>query len=340
MVRRARFLAIVLVTVAALFGCDYLFNGAFPGSVSQMTARIDLSSEISAPDATTFSLSVLRSGNTEYVLLYSSSGFDGSKNHLYVLTPSLTVQNRFTMDDISALSPPGMPLKGDAAFTHRYDGKIVIGNLQASPNTNGLSLDGKLEPPDNPVSVQMRNVAIMGPSTASVTWADFNTDGSGNLTFRQYANDWSSSFPQGHPVGRNYYLRDVFTNPEDDQANTALLVFDDGMNNTTYFLPVPKDPDMVNAFPGPALFDNPAYTSFSMTDLDTKHIYATADGIVAFEYRTHSLIHFTPTTIASPTAIHMGVISDALVMAFSFSGGYYCVWDPATRTLTRYEKWW
>ena len=339
MVRRARVLGLTLVVLSTLFGCDYLFNGIFPGAVSQMTYRIDLSPEISAPDAASFTLSILKSGTTEYVLLYSSSGFDGSKSHLYVLTPRLSVQNRVTMDDIAAVSPPGTPLRGNAAITHRYDGAIVIGNLQASPAGSGLSLDRKLEPPDNPVNVEMRRAAIMGPSSASFVWADFSTDMS-TLTYTQYANDWSSSILRSHAIGRDYQLNGVLTNPEDDQANTALLVFNDGSRNTTYFLPVQKDPDLVNAFPGPALFDNPAYSSFSMTDLNSRYIFATSDGIVAYEYRSHSLLHFTPTTTGSPIALHLGSISEELGIAFSFSGGYFCVWDPATRTLTRYENWW
>jgi len=346
MVRRARVLGVLAVSLSMLFGCDYLLNGSFPGSVSQETVRLDLSSEISAAAATTFNLAVLKSGQTEYVLLFSSSGFDASKNHLYVLTPGLVIQNTFTMSAIADIPPIGDPLKGDTAIAHLSDGKIVIGNVQATPGTNGLSLDGKLESPNNPVTVELSKGAIVGPSSASFTWSGFFTDPSNNLTFTQYASDWSSLISQTHAIGRPYQLENIFTDPEDNQVNTALLVFDQstsGSNSTQYFMTVPKDPDMVTAFggvTGPALFDNSSYTSFTMTELDTRHLFVVSDGIVAYDFQTHSLIHFTPTTTTSPVSLSFGQISDSLKMAFSFSGGYYCVWDPSARTLTRYEDWW
>jgi hypothetical protein len=340
-------LGVLVLIVSTLFGCDYLFNGVFPANVSQETARLDLSSEISATAASTFNLAVVKSGSYEFVLLFSSSNFDSSKNHLYVLTPGLVVQNSFTMTAISDLTPASIPLKGNTAVAHLTDGKIIIGNVQATPGSNGLSLDGKLESGFNPISVELYNGAMVGPSTASYTWADFHTDSSNNLVYTQYASDWSSSVSQSHPIGRSYSFDRVFTDPEDDQVNTALLLFDENGNTnnsgTQYFLTVPKDPDLVTAFGGSSaasLFDNTAYSSFTMTELDTGHTFVVSDGIVSYSYQTQSLIHFTPTTTTSPVSLHTGTLSNDLVMAFSFSGGFYCTWDPSTRVLTRYEEWW
>lgn len=341
MVRRACIIGILILIVSTLFGCDYLFNGIFPGNVGQETARLDLSSEISATAASTFNLAVLKSGHYQFVLLFSSSAFDASKNHLYVLTPDLVVQNSFTMTALSDITPATIPFYGNTAVAHLTDDKIVIGNVQATPGSNGLSLDGKL------ASAELNNGAIVGPSTASYTWSNFISDSLNNLTYTQYASDWSSSLPQSHLIGRSYHFDGVFTDPEDDQVNTALLLFDENGNmshaSTQYFLTVPKDPDLVTAFGGataPSLFDNTAYGSFTMTELDTGHTFVVSDGIVSYSYQTQSLVHFTPSTTTSPVSLHIGSISRDLVMAFSFSGGFYCTWDPSTRVLTRYEDWW
>ena len=77
-----------------------------------------------------------------------------------------------------------------------------------------------------------------------------------------------------------------------------------------------------------------------MTELDTGHIYRCFGWNRLILLPDRSMIHFTPTTTTSPASLHLGTLSDGLVMAFSFSGGFYCTWDPSTRVLTRYEDWW
>jgi len=338
--RIIRCLVVAGLLVLPLASCNVLFMGSFPSDAAQTTARIDLSSEISALAAPGFSLSILRSGMTEYVLLFSDSGFDGSQPHLFVLSPGLAEENRFTMNDIVAVPPVGIQLQGNAAVTQLSSGNIVVGNLLMSPATAGLNPVSKLEPPVNLLSVELRNGAIVGPSSARFTWTDFSSDSSGTMSFRQFANDWGSATSWSHPIGRTCYLRDVFTDPEDDQVNTALLVFEDPSPGKFYFLSVPKDPDMTNGFAGPALFDNPAYSSFTMNNLDSFRLSVVSDGIVAYDHSSQSLIWFTAATASSPVSLHLPNKSGSLSLAFSFSGGYYCVWDSASRILTRYEKWW
>jgi hypothetical protein len=268
-------------------------------------------------------------------VLFSGSSFDGSKNHLYVLSPDLTVQSRFTMNDIVSVAPAGTPLKGTAAVSHRSDGTVVIGNLIAKPSGAGLSLTGKL-----PGGTALNNGAASGPDSASVTWTDFRSDdGSQTMSVSQLSYDLSSSFTMTKAMGGSYKLVKVLTNPEDGSANTAFLVFRD-YSDTCFFLAAPEDPDFLNGFPGPPLFDNTAYTRFSMPNIDDRYIFGVSDGFVAYSYSTRALEHFTAATSATPALLHLGPISDYLGMSFSFSGRFFCVWDPDSRTISRYEAWW
>ncbi|MGA2977088.1 MAG: hypothetical protein ABSF77_17405 [Spirochaetia bacterium] len=343
MVKMLRALALAAVLLLPLSSCDFLIMGLYPSDLGQLTARADLSAGITAAEAASFNLSIVRAGDMEYVLLFSSTAFDGAKNHLYVLSPTLAVLTTYTLNDIAALDPPGSSFAGNAAVTHLVDGRVIIGNVVASPSSAGLTLERKLEPPVNPVNVALMNWAIVGPDTASLTWSGFWVN-AGNLSYSAYASDWSTVIQLSHPIGRPYQLQGVFTNPEDANSNLALLVFADysGTTSTYYFLQVPKDPDLMNAFPGSPLFDTTAYTStsFKKQNLDGNTIAVTSDGIVAYDYSSGSWTWFTPSAPDAVKSLAVRNRSSSLKSAFSFSAGYYCTWDPGTRILTRYEKWW
>jgi hypothetical protein len=319
--------ALLGVVALSLASCDILFNGSFSADLGQATARADLSSRISTAAAKSFSLSILKSGATEQVLLYST----------------LAVQSSFTLDDITALAPAGVPFNGNSAVTHFLDGHLIIGNVEAVPGGSSFTLFRKLEPNPlpPPISAQLRSWTIVGPASAPFTWTDFSTDSTMNLLhYTAYAGDWSSAISITHAVGRSYRLDGAFTDPEDPTGNLAILVFRDDPSSTDYFLQVPKSPDLMNGFPGPALFDNTAYTSFSVPDLAEGSVMVTVDGIIAYNQRSRSWIRFTPSAPGTVSSLQVPNRNPDALTAFSFSGGYYCVWDPDTEVLTRYEKWW
>jgi hypothetical protein len=338
MLRQVRILMAGVVTLLSLASCDVLFNGAYSSEIGQSTAVVDLSGIISASPASTYKLAILRSGNDEFVLLYSSTPFDSTQIHLVVLSPTLKVLNRFSGDDISQRCPPaGVPFNGSSAVAHLVDGRIIIGNVEAVPSAGGLQLLDKLT---SPVSVQLSGSTIVGPASASLTWTGFNVDPTGALTWSVYASDWSTVATMSHPLGRPLQIIGAFTDPENAQHNVAFLVFSDNSSNTQYFMQVPKNPDLVNGFPGPQLFSNPAYTTFSKSNLSQGETFLTADSIIGFEENSQSWVRFTASSPDTVTRLYTGSRKKDLVSAFSFSGGYYCTWDPDTRKLVRNEKWW
>ena len=332
MSRILRALAAAAVTLS-LASCDVLFDGYYSAEISQATAIADLSAVVPASSAATFNLSILKSGSDEYVLLYSSVPFDSTQNHLVVLSPGLAVLKSFTGDDISLLPPGGVAFSGSSAVTHLTDGHIVIGNVDSIPSPGGLTLLSTLN------SVTLSGPTIVGPASAPFTWTNFNA-GPSNLTWSVYNNAWVPLASVSQPLGKQVQLRGVFTDPESSQHNVALLVFDDSSSDTQYFIQVPKDPDIVNGLFGPPLFNNPAYTAFTKTGLGSGDIFATSDSIVGYESNSRSWLRFAPSNPDAVTRLYTGNRKQDLKTAFSFSGGYYCTWDPDLRTLTRHEDWW
>ena len=62
--------------------------------------------------------------------------------------------------------------------------------------------------------------------------------------------------------------------------------------------------------------------------------------IIGYSSRNQSLVRFSPSAPDVETPLRVLTHPSNGQIAFSFSGGYYCVWDPTTRILTRYEDWW
>ena len=188
--------------------------------------------------------------------------------------------------------------------------------------------------------MQLNGWTIVGPSSASSTWSGFGVDPSGNLFWTVYASIWSTATPLSHPLGRSVQLSGVFTDPEDVDSNLAFLVFNDGGSDTQYFFQVPKNPDLVNGLFGPPLFNNPSYAPFMKSGLSSNEIFVTTDSIIGYEPSSQSWARFTPTNPGSVTRLHTGQRKQDLKDAFSFSGRYYCTWDPDTRLLVRKAQWW
>jgi hypothetical protein len=309
----------------------------FPADTAQMSAQFDLSAEIPAPNAGSFNLSIVKLVDTEYVLLFSCDMFDTTKTHIFVLSPALQVLSRYSMDYVmnpANFSNAGIPFKGNAAVARPADNQIVIGNLRMMRAADGL------RPVDKLPSGQLSQFAIAGPAPGNFLWTNFRDDSFGNLFYDAYNASWSGPTFLGHPIGKTLRVAGAFTYPEDIANNTALLVFSDDRANAQYFVQVPKDPDLAGGWPAASLLANTQYPSFTKQELDTRSIAVTKTGIVAYDYSRRSWTRFLPTAPDSVTELQAGRRSNSPLSAFSYSGGYFCTFDLASRVLTRYEDWW
>jgi len=339
MMRMLRTAAAGIVLVLALASCDVLFMGVFPSSLGQATARADLSAAIDPAAAATFNLAIARSYGFEFVILYSTVGFDSTKPHLVVLSPSLSVQNEYSQSDIP------FPFSGNSVFAHLSNGHVVVGNFDGAATSTGLKLIGQipnLAPPLNGWSI----IGAQLPSMAAYAWSSFQVDQTNTMSYKAFLEDWTPSAPSSltrlvRPIDSAHpqlWLSGAFTNPEDELGNTSLFVFGESGTDTDWFVQIPKSPDLEIA-PAAPIFSS-GYPTFSKDHLDSGSISVTVDGIVAYDGSARSWIRFTPSNPDTVASLYVANRGSNEKSAFSFSGGYYCIWDPDRRILTRYEDWW
>jgi hypothetical protein len=333
--------ALTFILTLVLTSCDILFMGVFPADIAQATARRDLSSSISAANASSFHLSVVKSGKHEFVILASDINFDTALPHLLVLSPELGVQNVYTMDELAAFM--SVALSGTAAIAHLNDGKIVIGNLETTVTASGLALSASL----SASSVSINNWAVQGPSPNYYTWSGFRSDSSNTLFYSEWAADWSLYNTKTATIATGstrYEIEGVFTDPEDATNDTALLVFREQSGNDSlfHFISATKESNLFGMFVGGPIMEDTAFTSSQIvkSNLKSGSVNVTSDGIIAYNERSRSLVFFDPADPANEKPLHVGNTANDTQWAFSFSGGYYCTWNPDTRVLTRYEDWW
>jgi hypothetical protein len=343
--RILRAAAMAVILLAVLTSCDFLFMGVFPATVGQATARIDLSSYISAADAPFFHLSVVKSSQREYVILVSDTSFDSTLPHLLVLSSELSLQNRWTLDELVAYPTDGVSFQGTGTMLELEDGTIVIGNIVATPTTSGLSLASKA----SGASPYPDGWVIEGNPASYPAWSNFWTSGSYPETLFYYEYSTWTTAPTLRSTSvttgsSSYEINGVFTDPEDSLSSTAVLAFSthgSGSDNLTYFLQTTKT-DIQNSFSARVIMEDSAYSGslVTKTGLESESIHATSDGIVAFNDKTRSWMFFTLSDPTAEKSLHVGDRPEGELSAFSFSSGFFCTFDPATRILTRYEKWW
>jgi hypothetical protein len=331
-------LAACLLTLTT---CSALFRGVFPGDLAQARAQADLSADIPAEAASTFSLAIVKQGGTEFVLLLSADGFSPSSAHLFVFGSDLTLNAAFDLDSIAALPPLGVGFKGRGAVARHVDGRLIVGNIEMQVVAGSLVAVRKLVLPSD--AVAMDRWAIAGPSSASFTWTGFNAS-NGRLEWSAYESDWSGMARLSAPIGVQGSLSGVFANPEADTINTAYLVFrqssDKGKASTSWFVRVPMDGGLTNGLGGGDIVTNESWHTFTMNGLGPEPVYMTSDSIVAYEESTGSWIRFSPDDPANVQRVSLGSRDETLQTAFSFAGHFYCVWNPSVRTLTAYDTWW
>jgi hypothetical protein len=340
---------VLLLSVLALGSCGIFFLSPFSSDLAQTLAVRDFSKEIDDPTLDEFRPFVLEkvtgSVTTRLILLVGGQlpggqPYPEDKPWLFVLKEDLSLaQESFTRAELGLII--GTPVSGTHAMVDSY-GQVVVGN--ALFNIVGDTIAavdvagelGGLYSRGFPIHALGYNVANMGSSGLNLEW---------------YTYDCSWAWPtfisrRIRPSDRNVWLRDVFADPNPATA-TVILAFEENKDSTTdtsttYFVRLPRqefDGRLLDNF----LDDGLRYPSTTKTDLEGSHMGYTTDGIVAYEYKSQSWIMFpfdAPNVVQS---MGVGNISDDLEnqrVAWSYSGGYACVYDKRSRTLSKVAKWW
>ena len=235
MVKTLRLAAVISALLLSLVSCDALFNGVFPPAVGQVTARADLSASIAAAAASSFSLSTVSAGGNEYVILFTSLGFDSSRPHLLIMDSRLKVLSSYTLGELGTVAPGGT-FSGGAAMTDASD-QVLIGNVFFTVLPSGL-----LAPAGNPTGVGLFGPAItILPMDSTFHEANYRVS-LPSLTWTEYSSGWNAPFTYSCILGGPTQSLRILTIFEDrDSASTPdVFVFQDDNSQQTSFAKVPK----------------------------------------------------------------------------------------------------
>jgi hypothetical protein len=344
-----RAFAILLLSCLALNSCGIFFLSPFSSDLAQTLAVRDFSKEIDDPTLDEFRPFVLEkitgSVTTRLILLVGGQLPGGQpypvdKPWLFVLKEDLSLaQAPYTRDELGLII--GTTVSGTYAMVDS-NGQVLVGNAlfdivgaTIAPVGRAGSLGG-LYSWGFPMHASGDNVANMRSSGLNLDWD-------------RYDHVWLSPAPGSKSIRastRYLWLREVFADPN-PAATTVILAFEENKDtttdtSTTYFVRVPRQ-EFDGSLRDNFLDDGLHYPSTPKTDLDGSHMGYTDDGIVAYEYKSQSWIMFpfdAPNVVQS---MGVGNISDDLDnqrVAWSYSGGYACVYDKRSRTLSKVAKWW
>jgi hypothetical protein len=327
--------AALLFSVLGLGACQFagsLFDSTFPADVSQMTARIDLSTRIPAADAASFSISDVTAGGSEYLVL--SSGLAAGGTRLLILDSGLTVLFSFTAQDIAGWGATlgSAPAKLDAM------GHLVIGNLIFSTGAGGLVF-----PPTMYGGIPL-TTGFESQTSGAYNFIDFSASGN-NLTFSEYFDTWlfdgTWTFPVRATPGANtnFSVKGIFSDP-DPSRQLAIIVLSDAGDSMDHYLVIPLSGLNGGSLSGPL---QSFYEVFSR---------ASTDGNL-MGYSNGGLIRFVPGGIPGTGAFvrsDLGGTDQVRQLpyfrslrtrqAFSPSGGTYFTFDLDSRVVTRLTAWW
>lgn len=335
MVKRALLRIAVILAAGLAFGSCQLIglalSSTFPAAATQATARRDLSSLVSAPEASSFSMSDVTAGGREYVILSSSLASEGVR--LIIMDTDLEVLLTLTAADVAGLggSLGTSPAKLEAM------GRILIGSLFFPASAAGLGF-----PP-------MIMGVPQGPGFESPVGGNYNFIGfsasGNNFSYTQYYDTWlytgTWTFPirSGPAAATSFSVQSIFSDP-DPGRQIALFVLHDSGDGLDHYLVVP-----LGDLNGGTVLKSPLldfYQVFTKPASDPDLMGYSNDGLVRFVQGGPGAGAFVRSDLSGaerPTTLRY-FTHPSVRQAFAPSGSTYFSFDLNTRIVTRLTAWW
>lgn len=331
---------LILLACFVLGSCALFFASPFPATLPQTMAQRDLSAYITDTTLDKFQPFVLESGTTRLILLVGGFPYPNDKPWLFILKEDLSLaQNPFTLGELNTIASPfngtramidvnGNVVVGTAVFTIAGDTIVPLGNTGGMGGLNSwgfpvVSFGGN--------TVNVRSTGLM-------------------LEWDRYLATWASAGPMScnlrPTASSSLWLQNVLADP-DPASTSVILVFSGDKDSAsgdslTHFVKVPRA-DFGGGMQ-PNFMDAPLlYPTVTKTKVDGWRVGCTVDGIVAYDSQKQDYIKFAfdaPDTVERLHVGNTGDDRDTVKVAWSFSGGYTCAYDPRTRTLSKAANWW
>ncbi len=333
MVRPLIRLLAVAAAVAALASCQvlgFIFGSVFPGTTTLLTARVDLSGQISSNDGYGCNVRVVESGGNSYVVVTAPQPDEGTTTAFFY---DLDLNLKTTL---SGLTSNGVVVG--------VDGNILVGNALLDPS----SLQPVDPQPETGVTAGGYNHAgidgfVNTASGTNITRLDVH-DSSGvrSLAYMPYSSSWGS-LSEGSEITTplpselsNFNLTAVLD--DGDPSGYVYLVLSEqsgGSGKKSYFVKLLKS-DFTGATGEPAIpSDLP-----SRDGLETESFGFAQGSIFAYDSDSSSFVRMDPATADTQGSFIASQGTSNTRFAYRTSGGVFYVFDTRSRVLSKYKAWW
>lgn len=328
-----RLLAIVILALP-LSACIFVAS-VFPATLSQIVARADLSAVIPANAGSQYQPYIVTPSGGEFVMLMRNNG--GPDPVTVVMDANLKVIQTYSLSQLNGWGYDGVGYRPML----NAEGTVEFSNIAFS--TGNLSTVNQ-----NPSFGG--HPSITGPGFGSpignANDINFSTGTGNTLTYTQWhwtydIFDFNSNPVVVNGTGGNYNVVAVYDADDTPTAGEVVLVLSD-MGNNMYFVAIPLFNVLNNTVASP-LFGN--YPSTTLTNFSNSSIGFPGDSLVAYDGNSNSLVRYS----VKPPFNQLGSLSlgsnngnnnGNIQYAYKMTGGYYVVYDPNARTLTKVANWW
>jgi hypothetical protein len=308
----------ILLAMLCLHACVFYLS-AFSQTLTQMTAKKDLTGIITAGDGNNYQPFVVTTGGQDFVILTTGNTLDP---RIIVLDSNLNLIQAFTSSQLSAFGvgsyagnwalsdDAGLPVIGDFRFT----------SLVAPPTFN--------------------NDTLSNPSFSSPAGADDYINfqiSSSTFQYTRVSSHWTvSTNPPtilvGGPSGLNG-VQAVFDVSDNTSAGQVVVVVNAGP--TVYLVSVPLSAFQLNSVG--TLF---SYPSTAMSNLESTSIGFSGNCLVAYSYDTQTINRYDLSFNLIDTRTFTHPSNQQLQFSYKSIGGFFVTFNPSTLQLVKYATWW
>ncbi len=322
MAMRAALLPAVLLAVLSLGSCqvlEFVFGSIFPSTTTLIKAQANLSSQIPAANASTFTIRVLETGGFGYVVVVGTLPDTGITAFLYDL--NLNPKATYT-----GLSGPGVMV--DAS------GLIIVGSHKLNPDLSPAGT-GSISP------VSLGSSGSGGVDGFVSSGININGVATSGATLNRSAYDatWAQlALPAASVISATQSSLQVNAVLDDGSLSVILVISPTGGNNnkvTGYFLTAAK-----SNFTAAGVLTGLLDVSPHRDNLDRESFGFAQGSIFAYDVDSSSFLRIDPATAATQASFSSGTDPDSTRFAYRVSGGSFYGFDTKTRALTMYTAWW
>jgi hypothetical protein len=333
---RAALLSVALLPLGSCSFFQFLLGSVFPSTVTLLKAQVDLSSRISSDDSHSFSIRIVASAGKDYVVLSGTTGVQG--NVVMFFDTDLNLVTRLTtllIDHFAVFADStGKVLAGNTLFVPGLASSSLMNTAKVLAS-NGVGVDGFYAATAPPSDVIFQSQG----SSPSFTYQTFSDP----LTASQNPSAQISVTLSATP-NSNFEMRAVLDDGTPNGNAIVVMVAPNGSNNnssspgTSYFLTIPK-----TAFTSPTttVAANLVDTAPHRDGLDPNS-FGYADGhVIAYDTTIASFVLIDPAAPATVgKSFYSHVDPSEVQFAYPVSSGFYYTYDPSSRALSKYVKWW